>query len=248
MTERNYKSVSAYRKAQGRQRDQIDAAIALEQEQERQGMVLAELMMDPSAEVAELAAKAGMPEATVRALRTALQTTYQAPAQALRRANNATLLDMVDDRVVTFLQHMTDDKIRKASLRDQVYAMDRMFNIRQLLRGEPTQIVSIDDRKALNDLVPLLIKSAQRRGVVIDAIGRTLDDPQRGVPDSRVSNDVGAVLSAASEDVSPGVRGGVVQGHSLPETTPGVEGANPNDPPSGRAVTTAPETAGSTDP
>jgi hypothetical protein len=246
MTERtNYKSVGAYRKAQGRQRDQIDAAIALEEEQERQGMVLAELMMDPSAEVAELAAKAGMPEATVRALRTALQTTYNAPAQALRRANNATLLELVDDRVVTFLQHMTDEKIRKASLRDQVYAMDRMFNIRQLLRGEPTQIVSVDDRKALNDLVPLLVKSAQRRGVVIEAVGRVIEDQQRGVPDSRViATEQGVALTAASEGVID-VRGGVVEGHSSEVAQAAEE--NPNDPSSAHAVFPA-ETAGSTEP
>lgn len=131
-----------------------------------------------------------------------------------------------------------------------MYALDRLFNIRQLLRGEPTQIVSIDDRKTLNELVPALVKAAQRRGIIIDGIGRTLEEPQRGIPDSRVQTETviesSAVLTAASEGAD-GVRGGVVEGSSS-LAGGGPLGENPNDPPSGRALDGTPETAGSTDP
>lgn len=248
---RNYKSAAAYKKAQARQRDALDAARRAEREDEEKGRVLAELMMDPLADVAELAAKAGMSEAMIRGLRVKAETQFQAPAAALKRATNARLLELIEDRELTVIEALTPAKINGASLREQIYALDRLHNIRQLLRGEPTQIVSVDDRKTLNDLLPALVKAAQRRGVVIDGAYRTLEEQQRGIPDSRVTpNDVGAVLTAASEGASPGVRGGVVEGNSSTSAAvlePRVV-ANPNDPASGRALGLAPATQGSTDP
>lgn len=247
----NYKSASAYKKAQDRQRDALDKARRAEREDEQKGQVLAELMMDPLADVAELAAKSGMSEAMIRGLRMKAETQFQAPKAALRRATNAHILELIEDRELSVIESMTDSKIKSASLREQIYALDRLHNIRTLLRGEPTQIVSVDDRKTLNDLLPALVKAAQRRGVVIDGAFRTLEEQQRGIPDSRVTpNDVGVVATVASEDVSPGVRGGVMEGtSSVPAAVlePSSIGS-PNDPASGHAVNVTPATQGSTDP
>lgn len=247
----NYKSAAAYKKAQQRQREALDAARRAEREDEQKGQVLAELMMDPLADVAELAAKSGMSEAMIRGLRMKAETQFQAPKAALRRATNAHILELIEDRELSVIESMTDSKIKSASLREQIYALDRLHNIRTLLRGEPTQIVSVDDRKTLNDLLPALVKAAQRRGVVIDGAFRTLEEQQRGIPDSRVTpNDVGAVLTAASEGASPGVRGGVVEGTSSVQSAvlEPASARNPNDPASGRALGEAPATQGSTDP
>lgn len=248
---RNYKSVSAARKAQERQRENILHAIEMDKADEQTGEVLGELMMDPTADIEDIAKRYGMTPAMVRGLRAKVQTTLQPVTTTLRRATNARMLELIEDRQLSVMEAMTDSKIQKAGLREQVYALDRLFNIRQLLRGEPTQIVSIDDRKTLNELVPALVKAAQRRGIIIDGIGRTLEEPQRGIPDSRVQAETviesSAVLTAASEGAD-GVRGGVVEGTSLPETAGTVDGRNPNDPPSGRALDGTPETAGSTDP
>ena len=43
----------------------------------------------------------------------------------------------------------------------------QLIEKRQLLKGEPTQIISVDERKTLNQLLPLLIVEAQRRNVEI---------------------------------------------------------------------------------
>ena len=252
MTEqRNYKSVSAARKAQARQRENILHAIEMDKADEQTGEVVGDLMMDPTADIEDIAKRYGMTPAMVRGLRAKVQTTLQPVPTPLRRATNARMLELIEDRQLSVMEAMTDSKLQKAGLREQVYALDRLFNIRQLLRGEPTQIVSIDDRKPLNELVPALVKAAQRRGIIIDGIGRTLEEPQRGIPDSRVQIETviesSAVLTAASEGAN-GVRGGVVEGTSLPVTATADAGKNPNDPSSGRALDGTPETAGSTDP
>ncbi|MGE0289513.1 MAG: hypothetical protein AB7I42_25990 [Bradyrhizobium sp.] len=244
---RTYKSAAAYKKAQERERSQMDKSRLAEIEDEQKGQVLAELMMDPMADVAELAAKSGMSEAMIRGLRMKAQTQFQAPAAALRRATNSRILELIEDRELAVIESMTDVKIKNAGLREQVYALDRLHNIRQLLRGEPTQIVSVDDRKTLNDLVPALVKAAQRRGILIDAVARVVEEPQRGIPDSRLTIQEGVVHTAASEGAN-GVRGGVVEGSSLPVDGVAVASKNPNDPLSGHAETTHPETTGSTDP
>jgi ribosomal protein S12 len=251
---RNYKSAAAYKKAQARQRDALDAARRAEREDEEKGRVLAELMMDPLADVAELAAKAGMSEAMIRGLRTKAETQFQAPATALKRATNARLLELIEDRELTVIEALTPAKINGASLREQIYALDRLHNIRQLLRGEPTQIVSVDDRKTLNELVPALVKAAQRRGIVVDSVSRVIEEPQRGIPDSRVLpiEDAeiihrGAEATVASEDVID-VRGGVTGDTSCSSGAPTPTAVSPNDPLSGRASALTPETTGSPDP
>jgi hypothetical protein len=43
-----------------------------------------------------------------------------------------------------------------------------MIEKRQLLRGEPTQIISDAERKKLHELLPLAIAEAQRRGLTLD--------------------------------------------------------------------------------
>ena len=55
-----------------------------------------------------------------------------------------------------------------APLRDVSYAMDCAFKMRQVLKGEPTVILDVNDRRSLNELLPALMKEAQRRGVTLE--------------------------------------------------------------------------------
>ena len=54
-----------------------------------------------------------------------------------------------------------------ANFRDLSMGVAQLIEKRQLLKGEPTQIVSVDERKTLNQLLPLLIQEAARRGVIV---------------------------------------------------------------------------------
>ena len=45
---------------------------------------------------------------------------------------------------------------------------------KQLLAGLPTSILSIEDRRSINQMLPLLLKEANRRGITID---QTPDQP-----------------------------------------------------------------------
>lgn len=78
---------------------------------------------------------------------------------------------------------ITDSDLLGASLKDRAYAIDRFIEKRALLRGEPTQILSLEDRRQLPDLLRAVMKEAERRGVSFNAetgTGRVtaLDVPQ----------------------------------------------------------------------
>ena len=56
----------------------------------------------------------------------------------------------------------------EASARDLMLGMSALVEKRQLLRGEPTQIISDLERKRLTELLPLLSFEMQRRGITYD--------------------------------------------------------------------------------
>ena len=60
-------------------------------------------------------------------------------------------------------------KLEKASLPQLGVAMGIVFDKLQILKGEPTQIISRDDRPHLNRLVRDLLEVSKARGITIDA-------------------------------------------------------------------------------
>ena len=66
------------------------------------------------------------------------------------------------------LESLTESEIKKSSVRERVTAISAFVEKRALLRGEPTQIVTHEQRQKLDDLLPELIKEAKRRGITIE--------------------------------------------------------------------------------
>ena len=66
------------------------------------------------------------------------------------------------------LSYMDDKTAAEASHRDLGLVAAALIEKRQLLRGEPTQIMSDERRKKLNELIPLLVEEAKRRGITIE--------------------------------------------------------------------------------
>lgn len=167
-------------------------------DQETRGRIAVQLS-SPEANIAEIARKEGVSEHFVRGVRDQLQTQAPQVGMALRKltgkqalAKVETLLDQAFEKLYELIPNA-----RVASLRDVAFVADRMFNMRQLLRGEPTAITTVDDRRKLNELVPLMLREAARRGVIVEGTARVVEETQRGVPDSRVIERDGAGICAA---------------------------------------------------
>ena len=78
------------------------------------------------------------------------------------------LLEKVSNLSVRLLDSITDADIDRADLKAKAISAAIMIDKRQILRGEPTTIIQIEDRRKLHELLPLLKQEMERRSLEID--------------------------------------------------------------------------------
>lgn len=86
------------------------------------------------------------------------------------------LLSASQDKLCTALSYLDAHQLSTASPRDLVTVIKQLFDITQVLQGKPTTIHSSTNRKALKDLIPAVLKEAQRRGLSVDVPRGTAGD------------------------------------------------------------------------
>ncbi len=87
---------------------------------------------------------------------------------AVREVKTSQLLGLTADRAHRILDSISQEDIDKAGLRDKAVAAAILLEKRQLLSGEPTHLIGVQDRRHLGDLTKALMLEAQRRGITID--------------------------------------------------------------------------------
>lgn len=78
------------------------------------------------------------------------------------------LIRDIEGKLALIMQYLDEFSIAGASPRDLAIIFGILVEKRQLLLGEPTQILSTQERKHINDLMPALVEEAKRRGMTID--------------------------------------------------------------------------------
>ena len=76
--------------------------------------------------------------------------------------------DLLTEKIVMTLSYMDDITFAKAGLKELSAALGVLIDRRQLMRGEPTQIMSNTDRKSMDELITKVMQVAQKRGLVVD--------------------------------------------------------------------------------
>lgn len=112
--------------------------------------------------------EAGIPIGTAEALIKRIRVRYYGAITATRSLKTQEILDLIGQKIHLALQYMDDKVMSEASFRDLALGTTAMIEKRQLLRGEPTSIISDHERKKLHELLPLAIAEAQRRGLTVD--------------------------------------------------------------------------------
>lgn len=110
----------------------------------------------------------GLPGKVSDALIRRLRTKYFGAVTELRSLKASEIADMFSQKIDLAARYMDDKTAGEASFRELAFAATAMAEKRQLMRGEPTQIVSDLERKRLNELLPALIAEGRRRGITID--------------------------------------------------------------------------------
>lgn len=123
---------------------------------------------DPLTKVRDAMREAGLPIGTAEALLKRLRVKYYGAVTAVRNLKTQEILDLLGQKIHLALQYMDDKTMSEASFRDLALGTTAMIEKRQLLRGEPTQIVSDHERAKIHELVPALLAEAQRRGLTIE--------------------------------------------------------------------------------
>ena len=123
---------------------------------------------DPLANFKEIAVKCGLPNKTVEILHRRLQRRWVPVKDRVRQVTQKSLLDGIEQKMAQCLDYRDDVAFASAPRRDLALTFAIMHDKRQLLLGQPTQILTVQERKDLNELLPDIIAEAQRRGVTID--------------------------------------------------------------------------------
>jgi hypothetical protein len=93
---------------------------------------------------------------------------YFGVVEATRSLKSGEIVDALNHRIDLALRYMDDKTMSEASFRDLALGTTAMIEKRQLLRGEPTSIISDADRMKLHELLPRAIAEAQRRGLTTE--------------------------------------------------------------------------------
>lgn len=97
---------------------------------------------------------------------------------ALRKVTAGELIERLGDLQVRLLESLDDETIRKASMAQRMVAFGIATDKRQLLSGQPTQIMSVEERRRLTVVVPELVRELARRG-----LGQTIDQSGQEIVD-----------------------------------------------------------------
>ena len=125
---------------------------------------------DPYIGIKEAFLAAGLPQPVSHALIRRLRVKYNGAVVAVRNLKTAEILDLLGRRIHLGLEYLDDKVFAEASARDIMLGVAAMVEKRNLLRGEPTAIVSDPERRKLAELVPLLLAEARRRGVTVEGV------------------------------------------------------------------------------
>ena len=132
-------------------------------------------LSDPLGSLQAAAEACGLEASIVKSLVKRVKAQYQPILQEMRAFKTSELLGLLEDRAGRALQYLDDYKLSAASAKDLAIITGILLEKRQLLSGEPTHILSHEDRMSLNKLAPALEAEFRRRGFLAEDRGDIID-------------------------------------------------------------------------
>lgn len=132
---------------------------------------------DPLNKLSDALRDAGVPPGAATAILKRIRVKFYGAMTEVRNLKKLELDEMLGKKIHLLLSYIDDKVAAEASARDLSMGVAQLIEKQQLIRGEPTQIVSDHERKKLHELLPLAIAEARRRGLVVDGqvTGRSLE-------------------------------------------------------------------------
>jgi len=122
----------------------------------------------------------GVPDKVSQALVRRLKSKYANAVFASRELRTNEILKMLGEKIGLAAFYLDDKVLAEASARDIMLGLGVMIEKRNLLRGEPTAIISDHDRKKIHELLPALLEEGRRRGITVEGkVTEKLVEPSR---------------------------------------------------------------------
>lgn len=106
----------------------------------------------------------GIAEAIERRLKAKSMPSEAVPYQPTEKE----VIRLLEQKLWLALQYLDDFALAAASAKDVASTVDLLIENIQLLKGKPTSIMSHSERRQINELIPLLLDEAKRRGVMLE--------------------------------------------------------------------------------
>jgi hypothetical protein len=143
-------------------------------------------LADPYAVIKDVGVASGIHPGVMHALAERMRSKYLPVLEVTKEYTNAYYVNRINEKMDMCLDHMDEYAFATASLRDIATAFGILGEHRRLFNDEPTVILGVQERKHLNDLLPMVYEEAKRRGVTIDA---TAEDVRAIPEDTRKALD-----------------------------------------------------------
>ena len=122
----------------------------------------------------------GVPQQGVTRLVEAAIARSKPLSDMLQRPKTKDFLRLIEDRAWLALQFLDEFAMIQASPKDRALIASILLEKRQLLRGEPTQILGIEDRAELTRILPMLFEEAKSRGIEFASIDAEFEEVKDG--------------------------------------------------------------------
>lgn len=93
------------------------------------------------------------------------ETVPEAPEAVPKPTEMADKLEIKAQQVIDSIDKVN---IATASLYQRASSISQLITTARLLRGESTQNITIEDKRQLNELLPILMQEAKRRGITLE--------------------------------------------------------------------------------
>ncbi len=124
---------------------------------------------DPECNIAALSKRCGLSKQAGELIRKRLQGRYLPVLDVVEKVTTKSILKQLDVAIPLALDRMgSPEFVNKANYRDLSMGASQMIEKRQLLSGEPTQIMTFEERKTIDELGPALFAELKKRGKTID--------------------------------------------------------------------------------
>jgi len=123
----------------------------------------------PDMTIKDIMEKTHAPRRMVSRILKEVTTKYPTVVHEVEKLSNRGIIDALNEKIKMAFQYLDDEAFDKMTGNQIAVALGIMIDKRQLLSGEPTAILSVQERSNLNELMPALLNEANRRqGILIE--------------------------------------------------------------------------------